>query len=124
MIGISFDKARAEYLLDSLANGKTIAPASAAGWSQFDMLQLAGACFFAALSQGPPAAQQTDEATFRGDMHAAIEFYAYLTSTVRDQHYDEAFEPHLEATLGCGDREGQPQVAPIRGFKIPSGVNR
>ena len=52
MINIHFEKERAEYLLECLIDGKPIEPPDI-GWTIDDMLALAGACFFAAMIQGP-----------------------------------------------------------------------
>lgn len=59
-IGISFDKAKAKVFLDCLANGKPVPPQDPRGWTVYDMLALAGACYFAGMSHGPALYQNTD----------------------------------------------------------------
>ena len=49
MIMFDFDKTRARELLDCLDNVRAI-PAPREGWTQCDLLRLAGAYFFAAMS--------------------------------------------------------------------------
>src|SRR5262245_38083433 len=111
-IGIKFDKARAEQVLDCLAHGKPIPPGSARGWTAHDMVALAGTCFLAAMSQGPALYQHTDwskvpnehreavEETLFDDLHAAIEFYGQLSILVREKEYDaKGFAPRCEAVL-------------------------
>src|SRR5689334_4966595 len=88
---VKFNKARAEYLVRCLSSGTPINPEQD-GWSGNDMLALAGACLFGAMSQGPRSfwaqdipknlsaeRRQAKEATFFNDLHAAIEFYGHLT---------------------------------------------
>src|SRR5262245_43897158 len=71
MIGVSSDKA--EHFLECLNNGKPILrPQNPAGWTVFDMLALAGACFFASLSHGPPHFEGTDWTKAPGERREAI----------------------------------------------------
>jgi hypothetical protein len=51
-IMVKFNEARAQYPLQCLAVGTPIRPGQD-GWTGNDMLALAGACFFGAMSQGP-----------------------------------------------------------------------
>src|SRR5688572_20800710 len=106
MIPVRFDKVKAEHFLNCLANGKPIEPQDPAGWTKYDMLALAGACHFAAMSHGPAAyskdfdwSKMPDERReavdhdFFGDLADAIEYISMRTSEVRSGGYDEQFEP-------------------------------
>ena len=127
MIGVIFDKARAQYVLDCLATGKPVAPSTSAGWTRFDMLSLAGACFFGAMSQDP-SLQPNDESavpferreaienTLLGDLHAAIDFCGELTMAVCDDEYHENWEPHVEVVI-AEDADGQRKLRPIKGYR-------
>jgi hypothetical protein len=128
MIAIQFDKSRAEHFLDALAHGKPITPGDGRGWTQFDMLMLAGACHFAALSHGPmafhyhgvPASAEHREAdwnTFQGDLLGVINFYSQLTTAVKDGKYDADFEPQVRGILRCKIDGIEIEVSPAAGFK-------
>ncbi len=71
-IGISFDKAKAKVFLDCLANGKPVPPQDPRGWTVYDMLALAGACYFAGMSHGPALYQNTDWSKVPGERHKAV----------------------------------------------------
>ncbi len=127
-IAIKFDKGRASYYLDCLSAGKPISP-SGDGWTGNDMLALAGACFFAAQSQGPasfwlteiPESLHTEhrelvDETFSNDVHAAIKFYGFLTMCVQDGDYDERCEPEASALVAL-EGEVRWALTPIKGFK-------
>ena len=60
MYPIVFNKARAEQLVTRIGEGHDI-PAPAGGWNSDQMLQVAGALFFAAMSHGPPAIDKSLE---------------------------------------------------------------
>jgi hypothetical protein len=98
------------------------------------MLALAGACFFAAMSQGPaswgqdipkslpPELQQTEEGAFFNDLHAAVEFYGHLTRLVRDGAYDRDCDPDVQALVTqAGDTKKS--VHPISGMRAPGAAN-
>jgi hypothetical protein len=124
MYPIVFDKRRAEDLVARIGEGKDI-PAPAAGWNSDELLQVAGALFFAAMSHGPPAIDKDrtehrsggngDVATrtLADDLHMAVDFYSDLTMMVCGGTYDHRFEPQLQAVVV---REGDE-----RGFKILKG---
>jgi len=136
MFPISFDKARAEYVLDCLKNGKAIDPDSADGWSVHGCLALAGACFFQAVSHGAPLykalgvdpstfpqeRQEAIEETLVHDLHAAIEFYCHLTMLVCDNEFDQRCEPYVTA-LVTQDGTLKKTLKPLEGFKIPDPEN-
>ncbi|HJQ78740.1 MAG TPA: hypothetical protein VJ828_02235 [Lacipirellulaceae bacterium] len=123
MYPIVFDKARAEQLVAQIGGGHDI-PAPADGWNSDQLLQVAGALFFAAMSHGPPAIDPSienrpsdngDSATrnLSDDLHMAIDFYSDLTMMVCGGTYDDRFEPEMQAVVV---REGME-----RGFKIIRG---
>ena len=124
MYPIVFKKERAEELVARIGEGRDI-PAPLGGWNSDELLQVAGALFFAAMSHGPPAIdkdrsdqlshQNGDLATrsLADDLHMAIDFYSDLTMMVCGGAYDERFEPELRAVVV---REGEE-----RGFKILKG---
>jgi hypothetical protein len=112
VISVRFDKATAERFLDSLVNDRPIELPSRAGWTRDDVLALAGACFFAALSHGPPGYNIADldklpkerreaiEEAFRNDLFAAVEVYSRLARLVMDREYDAAgYAARLRGTL-------------------------
>jgi hypothetical protein len=124
MYPIVFNKARAEQLVAALGEGKDI-PVPAGGWNCDQMLQVAGALLFAAMSHGPPAIDKprfenalspngdTATQTLSDNLHMAIDFYSDLTMMVCGNTYDVRFEPELLAVVM---RDGAD-----RGFKIISG---
>lgn len=129
MITIKFSKARAQEFIQALARGNPIL-APDQKWTGNDMLALAGACFFAAMSHGPssfygtesahplkPKDQKAIEDTFFNDLHGAVEFYAHLTQLVRDGLYDEQYEPEVRALV---TQQGNvtKTIRPVRGFRF------
>jgi hypothetical protein len=122
MYPIVFNKARAEELLAIIGEGKDI-PAPAGGWNCDQMLQVAGALLFAAMSHGPvdksrvdkPSSANGDTSTqsLSDDLHMAIDFYSDLTMMVCGETYDRRFEPELTAVVMRDGNE--------RGFKVISG---
>ena len=127
-IGVKFDKARALYYLQCLKNGQPTNPPNGV-WTGNDMLSLAGACFFGALSQGPesfwlkeipeemhPEHQELVEEQFDHDLHAAISFYGHLTMLVHDDQFDDGYESHVFALVSQeGDLERR--LTPVKGVK-------
>jgi hypothetical protein len=122
-IAIRFDKAKAERLIDSLTNGKAID----ATRDVDDVLALAGACFFMAMSQAPALLKavnwerlgrkpnENEEDTFFADLHAAIEYYGQLTMLVAAGQYDEEFEGKHEAIVMM--EKGNKTVIPLSGVR-------
>lgn len=131
---VKFNKARAQYLLQCLASGSPIQPEQE-GWNGNDMLALAGACYFGALSQGPasfwphdipanlhPEYREAEEATFFNDLHAAVEFYGQLTMLVQDEVYDNGYDSTVKA-LVTQEGDVHKSVQPISGIKVLGGSN-
>jgi hypothetical protein len=121
MYPIVFNKARAEELLAIIGEGKDI-PAPAGGWNCDQMLQVAGALLFAAMSHGPVDTSKVKQSSANGDtstqslsddLHMAIDFYSDLTMMVCGETYDRRFEPELTAVVMRDGNE--------RGFKVISG---
>ena len=124
MYPIVFNKHRAEELVARIGEGRDI-PAPAGGWNSDELLHVAGALLFAAMSHGPPAIEkdrsdqrssENGNLTTRSladDLHMAIDFYSDLTMMVCGGSYDERFEPELQALV---IREGDE-----RGFKLLKG---
>jgi hypothetical protein len=123
-IAINFDKEKAERFLEGLTKGNTITGVQTVD----DILALAGACFFMAMSQGPALQQAVDwskigseslgeqnEDTFIQDIHNAIEYYAQLTLLVADGEYDESFDPQHRAIVML--ENGKKTVVPLEGMK-------
>lgn len=132
-IMVRFNKARAQYLIQCLASGTPIEPETE-GWTGNDMLALAGACFFGAMSQGPaswcrdipenlhPEYQEAEEEAFFNDLHAAVEFYGHLTRLVQDGAYDSGYDPNVKAFV---TQEGDihKTVRPISGMRASGETN-
>ncbi len=132
MIPITFSKARAEYLIDCIRNGKPIEP-EGKEWSLFDMVATAGALPFSASSHGPPLhggvswenlsreRQEAIERQFLEDLWAAIEYCGQLTMMVTDRNFDTQFEGTVKATIEVDSNTTTVQpcvkVVPIEGFK-------
>jgi hypothetical protein len=124
MYPIVFNKQRVEQLVRAIGQGQDL-PAPANGWSCDQMLQVAGALFFAAMSHGRPELDRERFDDFAGingdpstqtlsdDLHMALDFYSDLTMMVCGDTYDDRFEPELLAVVM---RSG-----PDRGFKIIRG---
>jgi hypothetical protein len=128
VIGIHFDKIRAQEILDAISQGKPIAPGYPGGWKQYDMLALAGALHFACLSQGPtmfhvrgvPEAEENQEAdwdVFQSDLLGAIYFYSQLTMAVKDEQYDAKCDPTAKAVLNCQIDDFKTHERAVEGFK-------
>jgi len=123
-IAINFDKKKAERYIQALTDGKPIDAAR----NVDDILALAGACFFAAMSQAPalqkavdwseldrqpPEEDDEEEDTFFADLHAAIEYYGQLTMLVASGEYDASFDPKCRAIVTI--ENGEKTVHPIEG---------
>jgi hypothetical protein len=106
---VAIDKEVLERYLESLYSGQPFAPPEG-GWTIDNLLALAGVCYLAAFSQGPPAfkkspdawqslPQEQREASEQKlilDLKDAIVYCSYLATLVRDKQFDEKFEPHVE----------------------------
>ena len=102
---IVFDKNRAEQLLDCLGSGKPIEPGDDSGWTHYDILRLAGVCFYAATTQGAVLHSGVDveslsserrEAIFDtlvAELHAVIQEHAMFVQLVQNDKYDDQFDP-------------------------------
>jgi hypothetical protein len=133
MISVHFKKDYAESVIEAIKTGQPIPPVGAAGWSQTDMLTLAGILYMAVFSHGPHREQlaratsagfqephrETREAvteTFQQDIHDGIDFVSRLTSMVVDREFDADFQPEVKAVLSR-DASGRRIAAPVKGFK-------
>jgi hypothetical protein len=122
-IAINFDKAKAERLVDALTNKKPIETPRDVD----DILALAGACFYAAMSQAPALhkgvdwsrvgheAQDEDQDSFFADLHAAIEYYGQLMMLVAAGEYDDSFDPRHKAIVMMQD--DRKTVIPVEGVR-------
>jgi hypothetical protein len=112
MFFVDFKKERAEEIVSAIKRGAAI-PAPAGGdWNRYELLQVAGAMYFAIWSHGPvnsdlarigklPREHRDDPGeTLAQDVHDAIEFCGQLTLMIEDGEYDAQFESRLQA---CGD---------------------
>ena len=120
---IEFEKSRAEYFLDCLANAKPIEEV----WTRNSVLALAGACLFAASSHGPVLhedrkwddlpleRQEMIQAVFNSELHGAIQFYCDVTLAVNDGTYDEEYESIMRGIVAQED-DGL-RFTPTEGFK-------
>jgi hypothetical protein len=126
---VSFDKETGEGFLQALMSGQPVIPPGIDAWDINSILALAGACYFAAMSHGPlslknlpgiweklPLEQrEAREETLSADLHLAIEFYGQLTMFVKDEEFDESFDPHVEAIVY--EHDGRKSVQPHVGFR-------
>ena len=127
-IAVKFNKQKAQYYLECLKNGRAIAPGDG-NWTGNEMLAVAGACFFGAMSQGTQSFwlkelpdtmhaehREAAEEKFDHDLHAAVAFYGQLTKLVEYESFDEQFAPEVMALVSQqGDTELS--VFPVKGVK-------
>ena len=122
-VGINFQKSQSEYLVDCLANGKSIEGVRTVD----DMLALAGACFFVVMSHGPALKKGVDwskvpkeykeaeDVRLFADIHLAIEYFGQLSMKVQDGEYDETYEPQVKAIVYTdGEKK---TLVPLKGFR-------
>lgn len=119
-------KEQLAYYLDCINNGKAI-EAPKGGWNGYDLLTLAGVCFFGRMSHGPaslsdfnvddlpPEHREAVYETFNQDLHIALEWYGHKAELVADDKYDDEFERALTALLYLED--GKKCMLPVRGFR-------
>jgi hypothetical protein len=95
VIAVEFDQEYAQAVLDALASGEPI-PTHDGTLRVFDMLSIAGACMFAAMTHGPTLTQpdlnaeqraERDRA-FMDDVLGAIEFLAEQHMRVLDGEFE------------------------------------
>lgn len=122
-ISINFDKAKAERWLKQLSEGFPLSEVK----NVDEILALAGACFYLAMSRAPELHQSVDwkaigrepqsedEDTFFPDLHAAIEYYGQLTMLVASGEYDQTFAPKHKAVVLVEDDEKT--VVPVEGVR-------
>jgi len=120
-IAIRFNPTKADHLLQALSAGKTLdAPRNID-----EVLALAGACFFHAMSRAPELHKGVDwerlgkkpkeqsEEAFLADVQAAIEYYAHLMMLVAVGEYEQNFTgPHEAIVLVQKDHK---TVIPLAG---------
>jgi hypothetical protein len=132
MMPITFTKARDEYVIDCIRNGKPIEP-EGKEWTIFDMVATAGAMHFAASSHGPlmhkgvswehlsRERQEAIEVQFFNDLPAAIEYCSKLTMMVADRIFDAQYEATVKATIEADvstiTNKPSMKLVPIEGFK-------
>ena len=140
MFPVNFKKARAEYFLDCLENGKAMTyDSEQGGWTISEMIGLAGACYFVIATHGPlwrktileaegkilelsdvPEHAEADNELVLNDIRAALEWVAQLTQLVYDGGYDEPFEDSIKCGVSQDiQRDVERTVIPIQGFKQP-----
>ena len=131
-IPISFDRDKAAEMLSALADGGSIKHEGP--WTFHDVLALAGASYFCAMSHGPQVSgrpqvseheehREAVEKAFFAELFGAIEFVGQLTMRVHHGEFDDDFEAHVEAVL-LRDGDGSERrfvVYPIKGFRMTDG---
>jgi hypothetical protein len=125
MFFVDFKKERALEILSAIKRGAAIPAPPSGDWNRHEMLQVAGAMYFAAWSHGPVNSDlarigklptersEAPEDTVAQDVHDAIEFCGQLTLMIEDGEYDRQFEPRLQA---CGNGN---QTEIVSGRKQP-----
>lgn len=113
-IPVQFNKARSANVLECLKSGLPITPEES-NWTGNDLLAVAGACLFAAMSHGPgswanreipetmhPEYAEALSYSFQNGLHGAIEFYCQLASLVADDKFDQHYEDKVLALADMG----------------------
>ena len=112
MIGFTFSKDVALSFARSIQSGESI-QIPAEGWTANNLLMLAGASHFAAMSLGPQAyktsllkslpkeRREAVEESFFEDLAGAVEFIGDLTMKCVDGEFDERFHPSVQVII-CG----------------------
>lgn len=124
-IPIQFSKARAQELIDCIANGAPIRSSDERGWTLADFLHVRGAFYLAAMSFGLAGrandAQEHKEARWqavKADVEHADRWFAERTKDILEKTYDERFEVVHKAILSIRE-DGEPEVTPNSGFRGP-----
>jgi hypothetical protein len=123
-IPIVFEKSSAQKLITAIARGDDIPGVNNVN----DMLALAGACYFAAMSRAPmlhkelarmqhPEPQEASEEKFFEDLQAAIGFYGQLYRLLKDKRFDAHFCDTVRAVVWRDTDGGTFRVQPVEGFK-------
>ena len=125
-VAITFDKARAQQLVDCLNNGTAIEGIR----STEDMLALIGACRVVVAGRAasvhpgtryrklPLSRRRVVRESFARDIQAAIEWYTRATQMVIDGKYDARFEARHHAVAEDAPEGEQPyRVVVTRGNK-------
>jgi hypothetical protein len=122
---VHFEKRLAESFLDSIKNGRPI-ECPDGGWTRNALLATAGACHFAALSQGPVLHEGVDLSAlpderreaitlqFFAELEAAVRVYSHLTMLVADAEYDAVCKPVAKALIH--EEDGIRIVNPVDGM--------
>jgi hypothetical protein len=126
---IEFHKEDAEQWLQAVGFGAPLPLPTSGKWSIHTMLALAGVLHFAAMTHGPlhhalsseqekklpPEHREAREETLYQDLALAIEFQSHLAMLVKDDEFDDAFEPLVQAVV-YKDARGEKGMVPVRGF--------
>jgi hypothetical protein len=126
-IQIQFDKQRVEAWLEALSHGLPVAPPDSTGWTEHDLLALAGVCLFLSHNLGPATfheqaaaelpteRREAFEKDLEANLQAAIAWYAHATRKVADGSYDERFEPSHEGVVSID--ASQKRITVTRGLR-------
>ena len=124
-IAVHFSKEQHESFLECI-RGRRDFKVPEAGWSGRDMLALAGALRFAALSLGPQSwylKEQEEEIehrelqseTLEQDIDLAINWHSVVAQKVTNEEYDDLFEAEGVCFVSLG--EDGPVLHQVSGFK-------
>jgi hypothetical protein len=127
---IEFHKDDAEQWLQAIRSGAPLPLPASGKWSIHAMLALAGVFHYAVKAYGPlhhalspeqeeklpPEHREAREETLLEDLALAIEFHARLVMWVREDKFDAAFEPFVQAVV-YRDASGEKSLVPARGFR-------
>jgi hypothetical protein len=125
MYPLQFDKTMAEKFVNALRKGEAI-EAPPGGWTTYEMLMLAGACYFGAWSHGPtkamdlpaelreaylkkqhPEHQEADWHNLKNDLSAVVEFCGELSAHIADGRYDDTLEALVSVLISKVGDEGK-----------------
>jgi hypothetical protein len=101
-VGVELEKEHAERILDALRSGGAITPPEGA-WRVIDMLNVAGACIFAASHLPQPDLSEEERKAqaheLMENVTAAAEFLAHVFYRIVDGIWDEEFEERMAALV-------------------------